>query len=110
MSKRYHNYPKVNDPEWFLRAVCNPVNATNENNIDWVPDKPTQKTDRQAFAVCAVCPVRRDCLVSDFYESLPLGLTHGVRGGMSARERMALFVEWEPLYKTPTKRKRASGE
>ena len=101
------DYITIRETHWFEKGVCF---NTDDSLCEWVPETATVKTDAKAKAICATCPVRGQCLVSDFYESLQLGLTDGVRGGLSAKERVALFTEWEPFYKTPVKRERVNRE
>ena len=67
-------------PEWQQYAAC--VNCAGE--VDFFPAR--GESVRDAKAVCAVCPVKRECL--DF--ALRLKVAHGVWGGLSERERRTL--------------------
>jgi WhiB family transcriptional regulator, redox-sensing transcriptional regulator len=48
---------------------------------------PALQQEAEAKAVCARCPVRARCL----QDALEIGDDHGVRGGMTERERRALI-------------------
>lgn len=92
----------MTDKHWYLSGAC----YATENTL---ADFSDEDNPDPALLVCARCPVRGSCLVADFKESLNLGLTSGIRAGMLSKERMELFVSWEPLYKVPTKRLRERG-
>lgn len=44
----------------------------------------TRREAAAAKAICATCPVTLDCLIASFR----MGETHGVWGGLTARERL----------------------
>jgi WhiB family redox-sensing transcriptional regulator len=69
----------ISRPEWFARASCRSSGLT-----PYFPGKGGTATE--ARAVCAVCPVRGECL--DY--ALPDPDLVGVWGGTSARERVQL--------------------
>ena len=68
---------------WQQHAAC--VNCAGE--VDFFPAR--GESVRDAKAICAVCPVKRECL--DF--ALRLKVAHGVWGGLSERERRSLRRE-----------------
>jgi WhiB family redox-sensing transcriptional regulator len=65
---------------WQDRAEC----APRAGQVDFFPGR--GESTRDAKAVCAVCPVARDCL--EF--ALRLKVAYGVWGGLSERERRNL--------------------
>jgi WhiB family transcriptional regulator, redox-sensing transcriptional regulator len=65
---------------WQLDAAC----ATRAGDVDFFPAR--GESVRDAKAVCAVCPVKSECL--EF--ALRLKVAHGVWGGLSERERRTL--------------------
>ena len=67
-------------PSWQQFAEC--VHYAGE--VDFFPAR--GESVRDAKAVCARCPVQRECL--DF--ALRLKVAHGVWGGLSERERRTL--------------------
>lgn len=66
-------------PDWIDQALC----AQTDPEIFFVEKG---GSTREAKAVCARCPVRLKCLE----EALRTGERHGVRGGLSERERRKL--------------------
>lgn len=89
----------MQDLRWYERGTCFRTETTLADFSD--DDNP-----EPALAICAVCPVRGQCLLADFEETLESGLTDGIRGGYTKEQRIKLFVEWEPHYKVPMKRRR----
>lgn len=72
------------DVNWQDRALCRGANA----DLFFAPHHVEKKEDReareaQAKAVCARCPVRRECL--DF--ALAVREPHGIWGGLNEIER-----------------------
>ena len=67
-------------PSWQQDAAC--VHCAGR--VDFFPAR--GESVREAKAVCAVCPVREECL--DF--ALRLKVAHGVWGGLSERERRSV--------------------
>jgi WhiB family redox-sensing transcriptional regulator len=65
---------------WQVRAAC----VANAGAVDFFPAR--GESVRDAKAVCARCPVKRECL--EF--ALRLKVAHGVWGGLSERERRTL--------------------
>jgi WhiB family redox-sensing transcriptional regulator len=68
---------------WRDRALC-----LNEDPELFFPSS-EHRSSRQleeAKAVCAACPVRRDCLQS----AVKIGVAHGVWGGLSELELRSL--------------------
>lgn len=77
----------VEDRTWQLRAAC----RGPESALFFPPSHAEAKIDRdarerRAKAVCAGCPVRRQCL--DY--ALRIGEQHGIWGGLTEVERRAL--------------------
>jgi len=66
-------------PAWQEDAQCAHV-----RDVDFFPAR--GESVREAKAVCAVCPVKDECL--EF--ALRLKVAHGVWGGLSERERRSL--------------------
>jgi WhiB family redox-sensing transcriptional regulator len=72
-------YWRIRDPEWRDNAACDGL------DVDiFFPEK--GKPTDPAKAVCAVCPVKDDCLA----DAMIWGERHGVRGGLSGDERRRL--------------------
>ena len=67
-------------PAWQQHAQC--VSCAGE--VDFFPAR--GESVRDAKAVCAICPVKSECL--DF--AMRLKVAHGVWGGLSERERRTL--------------------
>jgi WhiB family redox-sensing transcriptional regulator len=71
---------------WFTRAAC----RTADRRLFFEPEgespKRRDKRIRAAKAVCAGCPVRRECL--SFALSIPE--RYGIWGGFTSRERAVL--------------------
>jgi WhiB family redox-sensing transcriptional regulator len=71
---------------WRLRAACRQVDSA----VFFPPDAergPAQEVrEARAKAICARCPVIRECATY----ALVAGERHGVWGGLSERERAAL--------------------
>lgn len=67
-------------PSWQQDAEC----VHHAGEVDFFPAR--GESVREAKAVCALCPVREDCL--EF--ALRLKVAHGVWGGMSERERRSM--------------------
>lgn len=68
---------RINDPEWFEQGNC----ATTDPEVMF-PER--GGSSKMAKRVCAMCVVTEDCLTSAILEG---DFKHGIRGGMSARER-----------------------
>jgi WhiB family redox-sensing transcriptional regulator len=68
---------------WKAQAACHgqPIEW-------WFEGKPTDRTYRQALAICAECPVRTQCL--QWALQWPVHDLHGIWGGTSQRERVRL--------------------
>ena len=62
--------------EWWKSAVCAGVDPDV-----WFPERGEAGTD--AKMICAICPVRRDCL----NDAIQNGMTEGIWGGMNPTER-----------------------
>ncbi len=88
---RSRSEPSVTDPDlelggpdlaldWQENAAC----LHHAGRVDFFPAR--GESVRDAKAVCAVCPVKNECL--DF--ALRLKVAHGVWGGLSERERRNL--------------------
>lgn len=84
---------------WYERGACFRTETTLADFSD--DDNPSR-----ALEICAICPVRGACLLADFKESYPEGLTYGVRGGYTYSERTEIFTEWDEDYPTPARQKR----
>jgi WhiB family redox-sensing transcriptional regulator len=73
---------------WRLRAACRQVDSA----VFFPPDgeRPPQRDAREtrAKAICASCPVLRQCAVY----AIRYGERYGVWGGLSEREREALAL------------------
>lgn len=67
-------------PAWHAEAAC----AGAELDVFFPP---LGRSAREAKAVCSGCPVRVQCLDEALVDP---DLDHGVRGGLSARERTRL--------------------
>lgn len=65
-------------PAWHELAACRGMDVEV-----FFPEAGRQLQVRAAKQVCARCPVTAECLA----DALESGLSHGVWGGLSARER-----------------------
>ena len=65
-------------PAWHERAACRGMDVEV-----FFPEVGGQFQVKAAKQVCARCPVTAECLAC----ALESGLSHGVWGGLSARER-----------------------
>ena len=66
-------------PDWQASAACR-----DRSDTAFFADD--VESAARAKAVCAVCPVRRDCLAFALHHDL----CHGVWGGLTARQRQPL--------------------
>jgi WhiB family redox-sensing transcriptional regulator len=78
----------VEDRTWQLRAAC----RGPKSELFFPPTYPERKEDRdereqQAKAICAVCPVRHECLEFALHIREP----HGIWGGLTEAERRVLI-------------------
>lgn len=72
---------------WRNDAAC----LDSDPELFFSSDKEDQS---KALAVCHSCPVRRECLsFADMAECLPVSVTYGIWGGMTAGAR--LKTRWE---------------
>jgi WhiB family transcriptional regulator, redox-sensing transcriptional regulator len=69
--------------DWRQQAAC----ARPGIDPEWFFPDPGQQGKR-AKRICARCPVRDACLTSAL--AIPEADDHGVRGGLTARERLRL--------------------
>lgn len=74
------------DETWFTRARCRDVDRRLFFEPEGESAKPRARRVRQAKAVCAECPVRRECLLF----ALATPEHYGIWGGLTARERATL--------------------
>ena len=79
-------------PAWQFRAAC----RGEDSSLFFAPsyfEKREEKRAREAGAkrLCAVCPVRIECLEY----ALRIRETHGVWGGLNETERRALLRDRE---------------
>jgi len=71
--------PEATDNSWKSDAAC----AGHPEPDMFFPDPKAVDVQAEAKAVCAVCPVRAECLL----DALTLAETQGVRGGLTQQER-----------------------
>ncbi len=90
------------DETWFTRAACRDVDRRLFFEPEGEAAKPRARRVRAAKAVCAQCPVRRECLMF----ALAAPEHYGVWGGLTARERAALTRRRVPR---PTRRNDRRG-
>ncbi|QCU79256.1 WhiB family transcriptional regulator [Citricoccus sp. SGAir0253] len=71
--------------EWKLRAECSPADTELFFSKD-----PVEK--RAALAICADCPVARECLAEAMAQEQGMNLhgRYGIRGGLQPAERLDL--------------------
>jgi WhiB family redox-sensing transcriptional regulator len=69
--------------DWRQRAAC----ARPGIDPEWFFPEPGHQGKR-AKRICARCPVRDACLAAAL--AIPEAEDHGVRGGLTARERLRL--------------------
>ena len=66
-------------PAWMADAACRGMDV----NL-WFPERGGVSTARDAKAICAGCPVLSECLEQE------TGERHGIRGGLTPRQRQRL--------------------
>lgn len=71
----------VTEETWAVRAACASP-SSDDRDAMFVQGA----AQRDARVLCFACPVRLDCLL----EALEEGMTHGVWGGLTERERRAM--------------------
>ena len=77
---------------WQWRAAC----RGEDDDLFFAPNHPEPKEDRahrerQAKAICAVCPVRIECLEY----AVRIREPHGIWGGLNEQERRRLIRDME---------------
>lgn len=68
-----------NESGWRELAICRGLDPSL-----FFPDRDDDRTRDSAKAICAICPVRVDCLEDALLEKYQ----NGIRGGMTPRERV----------------------
>jgi WhiB family transcriptional regulator, redox-sensing transcriptional regulator len=71
---------------WRLRAACRTVDSTVFFSPDRERGPAREAREARAKAICAGCPVIRECASY----ALTAGERYGVWGGLSERDRLAL--------------------
>lgn len=74
------------DESWFESAACRGANLQLFFDPEGESPKPRAQRESAAKAVCAWCPVRRECLLF----ALETPERYGIWGGLTARERTSL--------------------
>jgi WhiB family transcriptional regulator, redox-sensing transcriptional regulator len=78
-------------PSWTMRALCVLAVWKGIASPDaWFPvrgDEASRKTARVAYAICAACPVRAQCL--DW--AINTRQVHGIWGGMGQHNRRQII-------------------
>ncbi|NUP32071.1 MAG: WhiB family transcriptional regulator [Streptomycetaceae bacterium] len=70
--------------DWMERGIC----ATSDTPELWTPDQESKEAIEEAVAICATCPVVRDCLIY----ALDNEERSGVWGGASSKTRGRLLA------------------
>ncbi len=78
--------PVLSTARWRDRAAC----AAPGVDPEWFFPAPGQQ-GKHAKRICARCPVKAECLADAL--AVPEADDHGVRGGLTARERLRLRRE-----------------
>ena len=86
---------EADSASWQSRAAC--LDCDPDLFFPIAPSGPALQQIEQAKAVCAPCPVRRECL----QYALATRQVHGVWGGTSEEERRAVLVFAEPPAQKP---------
>jgi WhiB family transcriptional regulator, redox-sensing transcriptional regulator len=76
---------------WRLRAACRTVDSAVFFSPDGERGPARQVREARAKAICAGCPVIRECAIS----ALTAGERYGVWGGLSEQDRAALRLGLE---------------
>lgn len=76
------------DEDWTIDAAC----ADYDPDI-WFPEWPKPNEYSLARRICALCPVRQECLI----ESLEMDDKYGMFGGLTPGEREKLKHQKPPL-------------
>jgi WhiB family transcriptional regulator, redox-sensing transcriptional regulator len=80
---------RVHNTDWQHRAACRDTDTEAFFNPDYLRGRNKRAREAAAKAICAGCPVREACLEWAVY----LGETHGVWGGLTPEERVAVGHE-----------------
>ncbi|MFJ6066532.1 WhiB family transcriptional regulator [Streptomyces tendae] len=93
---------RVERTDWRTRALCA---LPAYRSIDWFPNPGDQQGIAAAKAVCADCPVWRDCLADALREEGGSRSTSrdGIFGGLTGGQRFS-------IYKRAARARRAEGE
>ncbi|MEV4734820.1 WhiB family transcriptional regulator [Saccharopolyspora sp. NPDC049426] len=66
------------------------------------PKDQSRWRQRRAAEVCAMCPVRTECLAEELMR--PIREQHGIRGGLTPRARERLLARWRQTGHVPEDR------
>jgi hypothetical protein len=83
-------------PSWWHRAACRAaIDDGTATLADFFPNvSADDRTRRNAYvhaiAICATCPVRRECLDAALHEERDARERYGCRGGLTPRQRRDL--------------------
>jgi WhiB family redox-sensing transcriptional regulator len=80
--------------EWQLHGACRSADETIFFHPEGERGPARRNRDAAAKAVCAACPVLRDCRE----HALAVREPYGVWGGMSEDDREAHYLAARPLY------------
>lgn len=91
------NMPMITD--WEAKSNCRGQKTLFESIAYGANEKPKSPDDlarvAEAKRLCITCPVRQECLTDAMNEEAYLGGTerHGMRGGLTARDRVLIAAE-----------------
>ena len=95
--------PITENWDWQVRAACRGLDASTFFHPENERGRSRRRREEQAKAVCAECPVARQCL--DW--ALSVREPYGVWGGLSSVEREELLVSTgRPTAATPARTRR----
>lgn len=72
-------------PAWMADGLCGQVGGDT-----WFPEKGGRSGLNEARKMCAACPVKVECLEYALEHDVASTDAHGMWGGMSAKQRIAL--------------------
>ncbi|MFE9812352.1 WhiB family transcriptional regulator [Streptomyces sp. NPDC005548] len=85
MTRRVTRPAAPTPADWHASATCATVDP--ELFYPTGPGGTAAQMEKQAKSICAVCPVRQECLD----EAVAVGDVSGIRGGLTASERRGMI-------------------
>lgn len=89
-------------PSWHKTAVCARPEYKDQSDELWFAPAGDRPAIKEAKRLCNSCPVQEACLRAEMAAEgdVSRAKRHGVRGGLTGRERRALYEELQRRKKT----------